>query len=275
MNMPRQARVKGEYCIYHIIQRGNERKDIFFSDKDRERYLEIVRRMKDRYNFVMYAYCLMTNHTHLLINDNGNDISKIIQSINISYVQYINRCYRRCGHLFQDRFKSEIVDNDSYLLQVSKYIHNNPVKAGLIREPRQYKWSSYTAYIGRNQDTNRFCEPERVLQLVSDKANKAKEGYIEYMGVEERGLNIMDIEETPIVNGTNTKLITNIIDGYKWLDNTASERNSTVKEMLLNKKVRNDEIKRLKKNSSLSLKEIGELFGGLSESRVCRVVAEE
>jgi len=273
--MPRQARVKGEYCIYHIIQRGNERKDIFFSDNDRERYLETVRNMRDRYNFVMYAYCLMTNHTHLLINDNGNDISKIIQSINISYVQYINRCYRRCGHLFQDRFKSEIVDNDSYLLQVSKYIHNNPVKAGLVKEPGQYKWSSYTAYTGRNQASYRLSEPGRVLQLVSDKPNKAKEGYIEYMGVEEQGLNIMDIEDTLKVDGTNIQPITNIIDAYKWLEKVSYERGCSVKEMVSDKKIRNDEIKRLREDSSLSLKEIGELFGGLSESRVCRVIAEE
>lgn len=88
--MPRQARLKGEGCIYHTIQRGNERKNIFNSKEDKHKFIEILSRSKKKYNFSIYAYCLMDNHIHLLIYDNGNDISKIIKSINISYVSYLN-----------------------------------------------------------------------------------------------------------------------------------------------------------------------------------------
>lgn len=97
--MSRQVRKKGEFSTYHIIQRGNERKNIFISDADRERFLYILERMKKKYNFLIFLL-LMDNHVHLIINDNGNDISLIIKSINISYASYFNRTYKRCGHLF-------------------------------------------------------------------------------------------------------------------------------------------------------------------------------
>jgi putative transposase len=103
--MPRIAREKGEFSTYHIILRGNERKNIFLQDDDKIRFLNIMSRMMEKYNFILESYCLMDNHVHLLINDNGNDISKIIKSINVSYAYYFNHNYKRVGHLFQDRFK--------------------------------------------------------------------------------------------------------------------------------------------------------------------------
>jgi putative transposase len=90
----------------------------------------------------------MDNHIHLFINDNGKDISQIIISINISYANYFNRTYKKCGHIFQDRFKRELINDGSYLLEVSKYIHNNPVKAGIFKEPAEYKWSSNGFFAG-------------------------------------------------------------------------------------------------------------------------------
>ena len=123
--MPRQRRKKGEYNTYHVIQRGNERKNIFLFDEDRERFIETLLRMKEKYNFLVYTYCLMDNHYHLIIYDNGNDISQLMKSINTSYAIYFNRVYKRCGHLFQDRFRSELIEDDNYLLEVSRYIHNN------------------------------------------------------------------------------------------------------------------------------------------------------
>ena len=119
--MPRVARDKVEFSTYHIIQRGNERKNIFISEDDRIKFLETTYRMKEKYNFILEAYCLMDNHVHLLINDNGNDISKVVKSINISYAYYFNRKYKRVGHLFQDRFRSEVMGDDNYLISVSAY----------------------------------------------------------------------------------------------------------------------------------------------------------
>ena len=134
--MPRVQRVKGEFSTYHVVQRGNEKKKIFRDDEDKAKFLETLAKAREKYNFLLYAYCLMDNHIHLLVNDNGNDISKLMKSINVSYVSYFNRAYQRCGHLFQDRFKSELVKDDRYLLEVSRYIHNNPVKAKMVEKTR-------------------------------------------------------------------------------------------------------------------------------------------
>jgi REP element-mobilizing transposase RayT len=100
--MPRYARVKrGEYCTYHIIQRGNERRAIFRGDSDKERFLETLVRMKEKYAYKVYYYCLMDNHMHLIINTNGSDISQIMKSINVSHSIYFNKAHRRCGHSFR------------------------------------------------------------------------------------------------------------------------------------------------------------------------------
>ena len=99
--MPRCARKKGEYEMYHVMQRGNEKKSIFYDDEDRKRYLEILQKNQEKYESKIYAYCLMDNHVNLLIATNGSDISQVMKSINVSYVMYINRKHVRCGHLFQ------------------------------------------------------------------------------------------------------------------------------------------------------------------------------
>lgn len=207
--MPRHARLKGEFSVYHIIQRGNERKNLFFSDDDRFRFLETLLRMKKKYNFLLYAYCLMDNHVHLLIDDNGNDISMLVKSINVSYVYYFNRTHKRCGHLFQDRFKSELVDDDGYLLEVSRYIHNNPVKAQMVTEPSQYQWSSYNIYTGRVKDKSRLIDKERILLNFSNNKPRAFQKYMEFVGTEEGNqMSVMDVEE-PIGEDNNNGLNSN------------------------------------------------------------------
>jgi len=129
--MPRLQRIKGEFSTYHVMQRGNEKKDIFRSDKDRFKFLEIISKAKEKHNFKVYVYCLMDNHVHLVINDNGNDISMLMKSINVSYVTYFNRIHQRSGHLFQDRFRSELIKDDRYLTQVGMQVENRPQLAQL------------------------------------------------------------------------------------------------------------------------------------------------
>ena len=150
--MPRKAREKTECGIYHISVRGNNKQDIFLDDNDRIEYLARLQRYKETYKVGIYAYCLMTNHVHLLVFDNGQDISRFMQGLNLSYVIYFNNKYKRSGHLFQDRFTSSVVDNEQYLFQVSKYIHLNPIKAKLVKKPEEYRWSSYCSYIGSKND---------------------------------------------------------------------------------------------------------------------------
>ncbi len=126
--MARQLRIEFEEAFYHITSRGNLRDRIFFGDKDREKFLEILQRTKERYSYLLHAYTLMDNHYHLLIETPKANISRIMQNINTIYTVHINRKYRRSGHLFQGRFKGLVVDKDEYLVTVSRYIHLNPIR---------------------------------------------------------------------------------------------------------------------------------------------------
>lgn len=274
--MPRVQRLKGAFSTYHIIQRGNERKNIFYSDHDKLRFLETLVKTKEKYNFLIYCYCLMDNHVHLLINDNGNDISTVMKSINVSYVSYFNRVYRRFGHLFQDRFRSELVTEDPYLLEVSRYIHNNPVKAKIIEKPEDYQWSSYNVYAGITTDACQLLDTGKIWASFSSEKNKA---IIEYIRFTEKYCEepkaILDIEEELQESAQqNHDYINGITEAKQRIERTLSEKKLSIDDLLHDKKQRNDLMKAVRKNSSLSLKELGELFGGLGESRVSRILRD-
>lgn len=272
--MPRVKREKGEFLSYHIIQRGNERKNIFLCDEDKLRFLDIMARARKKYNFLVYGYCLMDNHIHLLVNDNGNDVSKIMKSINVSYVSYFNRVYLRIGHLFQDRFKSEIITDDSYLLEVSRYIHNNPVKAGIVQKPEDYYWSSYNVYIGKNANSDDLLDTGKILASFSYLKKKAINEYIQFTErYEEESQAILDIEEEQQgIGQENQNYINGSAEARQWLERIVIEEKLSMDELLQDRKKRDELIKAIRKNSSLSLKELGELFGGLSESRISRII---
>lgn len=144
--MPRIARQKSESGFYHVVLRGICRQNIFEDDEDNIRFLDTIQRFKNEMNFEIHAYCLMNNHVHLLIRDLENRLDLIIKKIGCSYVYYFNNKYDRMGHLFQDRFRSEAIEDDKYYLTALRYIHQNPEKAG-IEKIDKYKWSSYNEYI--------------------------------------------------------------------------------------------------------------------------------
>ena len=150
--MPRPYRLQAENCLYHITSRGNNRQVIFSDESDYIKFLEYVIKARDKYYFYLYTYVLMTNHYHLLIETCQPNLSKIMQYINACYTGYYNKKNRHLGHLFQGRYKSIIVDKDNYLLELSRYIHLNPVRAGMVKSPEEYRWSSYSSYIRKNND---------------------------------------------------------------------------------------------------------------------------
>jgi len=150
--MARQLRLEFPGALYHITSRGNLREKIFFQDSDRERFLEILRRTKERYGYLLHAYVLMDNHYHLILETPLSNMAQIMQNINTIYTVYVNTKYNRSGHLFQGRYKSIIVDKDSYLLELSRYIHLNPVRAEIVDSPEEYKWSSFNDYCGSRMD---------------------------------------------------------------------------------------------------------------------------
>ncbi|WP_371378061.1 transposase [Sporomusa aerivorans] len=144
--MSRKPREKSSSGIYHIVLRGVNRQSIFEDDEDRLKLLEVLAKCKNISQCRLFAYCLMDNHVHILLQEVQEPISTIIQRVSSSYVIWFNSRHDRCGHLFQERFSSEAVETDSYFLTVLRYIHQNPAKAKLVANAADYNWSSYREY---------------------------------------------------------------------------------------------------------------------------------
>ena len=157
--MPRRSRKRSESGYYHIVLRGVNRQDIFFDNEDREKMLKVLRRYQDEMNITIHAWCLMSNHIHLLISGN-DDVGLFVKKIASSYVYYFNRKYDRVGHLFQDRYRSEAVETEAYLLTVFRYILQNPAKAGICKT-EAYVWSSWKTIEGETG----FCDIAPILTI--------------------------------------------------------------------------------------------------------------
>ncbi|MBQ9913458.1 MAG: transposase [Clostridia bacterium] len=148
--MPRQARKKSSSGIYHVMLRGINKQQIFEDEEDCEKFLWVLKETKAVSEYKLFAYCLMGNHIHLLIKEEKEPLEQIFKRIGGKFVYWYNIKYQRVGHLFQDRFKSEPVENDAYLFTVLRYIHQNPVKAKLCEKIEDYKFSSYREYTDRD-----------------------------------------------------------------------------------------------------------------------------
>ncbi|MBI5050291.1 MAG: transposase, partial [Nitrospirae bacterium] len=215
--MARQLRIEFNGAFYHITSRGNLRDKIFYDDKDRERFLEILKRTKERYGYLIHAYGLMDNHYHLLMETPKANISQIMQNINTSYTVYINKKYRRSGHLMQGRFKGIIVDKDEYLVTLSKYIHLNPVRAKIVQCPEDYRWTSYRAYIDKTEKAP-LVDTADTLSYFSSKKGKAASAYKAFVESEiGRGENpFKNIEGGIILGGERFKeKIVKLLDKMK------------------------------------------------------------
>jgi len=162
--MARPHRLQAEGCFYHITSRGNDRKKIFLSGTDFKKFLGYLKFAKEKFNFYLYAYCLMGNHYHLLLETTQANLSRIMQYLNTSYSIYYNVKRKRCGHLFQGRFKSILIEADSYFAELTRYIHLNPVRAKLTDSPEKYHWSSYNAYLHSKPDT--LIDKDKVKNLL-------------------------------------------------------------------------------------------------------------
>jgi len=143
----RALRIEYPGAVYHVICRGNNRQAIFRDEQDRKRYLEKLSGYCQKKNVDLLAYCLLSNHVHVLLETPEANLSKMMQALQTSYTLYFNRRHGRTGHVFEQRYKAMLVDKDNYLLQVSRYIHLNPVEARLAERPQDYPWSSYASYL--------------------------------------------------------------------------------------------------------------------------------
>lgn len=172
--MPRRAREKSKSGIYHIMLRGSNRQEIFHENEDNFKFLEILEKYTRESGTKVYGWCLMDNHVHLLLCEGHEELSATMKRIGVSFVWYYNWKYKTTGHLFQDRFKSEKVESDEYLLTVLRYIHQNPLKAGMVKWVDDWKWSSCHGYYGESSDPVALLDKDFILKMFSsDNTNKA------------------------------------------------------------------------------------------------------
>lgn len=174
--MARKPRIEYEGALYHVLTRGNQKQKIFKDQKDFIKYLKILSDYKNQYDFYLYAFILMNNHTHLLIETKKTPLSKIMQGINQRYTVFFNKKYSTVGHLFQGRYKTILCERDSYLLSLIKYIHLNPVRAKILQGPKSYKWSSHHSYIGKDSNKD-IVDTDLVLRMFSNDKTKARKLY--------------------------------------------------------------------------------------------------
>jgi len=174
--MPRTARIKSNTGIYYIMERGINQQNIFSSDDDYERFFNTLAKYCKKSACEIYAYCLMGNHIHLLLKEGQEPLATTMKIIGTSYVYYYNWQYNRKGHLFQDRYKSEPVEDDAYFLTVLRYIHQNPLKAGIVDDLASYPWSSYSEYINKVKLTNISF----ALKLFNQDQTKAMDEFINF-----------------------------------------------------------------------------------------------
>ncbi|MGJ7910743.1 transposase [Neobacillus sp. LXY-1] len=174
--MARRIRTWHEGAKFHVTSRGNNRMKLFLDDEDFNKYLSILKESKARFPFVLHAYCLMTNHTHLQIDTLETPISTIMKYLNTSFAKYFNKKYTCTGHVFEKRYSAELLNSPEYEIDVSKYIHLNPVTAGITETPEDYPWSSYPCYVyGEIQP---LVDPTPVLSYFPNPSSQTYENYM-------------------------------------------------------------------------------------------------
>lgn len=188
--MARKPRLEIEGGLYHVITRGNDRRDIFHSDEDFARFVSLLGGLKKKLPFYLYAYCLMTNHVHLLIERRTDSLGRIMQRLLTGYTNYYNRRYRRVGHLLQGRYKSILCESDVYLAQLVRYIHLNPVRANMVAVPEEYPHSSHCRYLG--VEPAAFVDVDPVLRKFAARRKVARDRFAQFAA---EGIRLGYVEE--------------------------------------------------------------------------------
>jgi REP element-mobilizing transposase RayT len=178
--MARPLRIEYPGAFYHVTSRGNERKAVFKSLSDRERFLTYLESATERYGAVIHVYCLMDTHYHLFIETPSGKLSRIMQHINGAYTTYFNRKRERSGHLFQGRYMAILVEADEYAMELSRYVHLNPVRAWIVKTPEEYKWSSFRYYIS-NGKAPKWLKRDFILSYFGGKPTSAMKKYRDFV----------------------------------------------------------------------------------------------
>lgn len=293
--MARPLRIEYEDAIYHVTARGNERSKIFFTKKDYQKFKEYIAEAQAKFGFLLHAYVLMTNHYHLIIETPDGNLGKIMHYLNGSYTTYINIKRKRSGHLFQGRYKAILVDKDSYLLELSRYLHLNPVRAKMVETPEEYLQSSYGSYITASRED--IVVTAMMLGMLTGDNATAKERYKAYvesaLGKEipspmENVYGGMMLGRESFIRDILSRLASEQLEGTETSHRKALRTGTGVDEILSaiyehygvtleeiagnrRSQARNAAIYLLKKYTGATNTEIGELFEGLSYSAIAKI----
>ena len=245
----RCAREKSKTGIYHVMIRGINRQGIFLEAEDYDAMLKSFQHVVEKNKCDILSYCLMSNHVHLLLKEKDENLSKAMQSIEVSYVWWYNERYERVGHLFQNRYLSVPVEDEAYLLGVLRYIHRNPIKAGIVKKLDEYKWSSYNAYL-KGKDLRGIVTPVLILKLFDNNEKIAKEQFNAFMLMKDEN-EYLDYKKS--IRKTDAEVVDEI-------ENFLNGKSISVLQNM-DKIERNEIIKRIKKIEGASERQIARVTG--------------
>lgn len=192
--MARKPRIHRPGSFYHVMLRGNNKQPIFFSNVDRCRFSLLIQQGIERFGYRIHGYCFMHNHIHLVLQSGESSLSAAMHHLTFRYAKHVNRRERRIGHLFQGRFKAILVDDSTYLLALIRYVHLNPVRAGLVKDAQAYFWSSHNTYLGQNELT--WLSQDWILAKFDTHLSIARKAYDKFI---KEGLN--DTSDSKIFSG--------------------------------------------------------------------------
>ncbi len=264
--MARPLRLEFSGALYHVTARGNRQEAIYEDDTDRETFISIFADICDSYHWACHAYCLMDNHYHLLIETPEANLSRGMRQLNGVYTQRFNRAHGRVGHVFQGRYKAILVEKDSYLLELSRYIVLNPVRASMVRSARDWPWSSYRATVGQTNVPG-FLRTDWLLAGFGRRKGLAVEKYKQFVSEGKGQPSPWQALRNQVFLGDEhfVEAMQSLIDGEKELSEIPSTQRRPVakpiSEYEASSASRNSAIVNAYRSGGYTLKELGEYFG--------------
>ena len=276
--MSRPLRIEFAHGLYHVTSRGDGREDIYLEDADRKLFLEVLSEACERFNWLIHAYCLMDNHYHLLVETPDGNLSKGMRQLNGVYTQRFNRKHKQVGHVFQGRYKAIIVQKDSYLAELARYIVRNPVRAQMVRSAKDWPWSSYraTADLVLGPD---WLATNPTLSFFGQRKTQAVEAYRAFVAAGKNQASPWAKLKNQIYLGTDAfveKMQRKVEAGQDLSEVPTAQRRQIAKPLAYYARKhldRDEAIVQAYASGGYGMKEIGDHFG-LHYSRVSRIIAQ-
>lgn len=276
--MARPLRIEFAGALYHVTSRGDGREDIYLDDADRRQYLTVLGTVTERFNWVVHAYCLMGNHYHLLVETPDSNLAQGMRHLNGVYTQRFNQRHQRVGHVFQGRYKAILVHKDSYLLELARYIVLNPVRAGMVRNAKDWPWSSYRATVGHTPSAP-WLNTDGVLSALAVRKDKARQRYDTFIAQGKNQPTVWAQLTNQIYLGPDhfVQAMQKKIGSDKDISEVPRAQKRPIPKSLEHYKAkyrdRNTAIAMAYASGGYSMKEIGTYFG-LHYSRVSRIISD-